>query len=144
NFGSGNELEVKHDSLPNYTREGYMKFDISSLDQPILSAKLFVNGIVTDADSATLGVYRAVGDWSEGDLTWNTKPEHGALINTATITNTYQWHEIDLTAYVQEQYAAQGIVNLALLQNLDPNSRAIRLRTLQHSSQKPYLEIVLQ
>src|SRR5690606_34675151 len=96
------------------------------------------------APNATLGVYRAATDWNEGTVTWATKPSVGTLIQSEDLTDTEQWHEIDIIAYVQEQQADQGVVNLALLQNLDTGSHAIRVQSRESSNgnQKPYLQIV--
>lgn len=143
NYGSESVLELKGDPLEGYRREGYMKFDISSVNSPVASAKLMIYAGVTDQyrDIATLSIYSATGEWNENSVTWNTKPAVERFLNSITITDIFGWYEIDITEYVQEQVSGNGIVNLALLQE-DDTGINVKVNSRQHATQKPVLRII--
>jgi len=143
NYGKESVLEIKGDPMESYRREAYMKFDVSSLTQPISSAKLMVYAGVTDEyrDTATLSIYSATGEWNENSVTWNTKPAIGEYLNSVTISETFDWYEIDITEYVRERLDNDGIVNLALLQE-DDTGINVKVNSRQHATLKPSLRIV--
>lgn len=145
NYGSNKTLLVKNDSSPNNTRESFMQFDLSSVQNPVVSAKLYVNAAVQDSGGteATLALYEALSDWNENEMTWNTKPERGSLLNSTQMDSVFQWREIDLTTYVQDQYARGEKLNLAFLQNMDAKGLAIQIRSREHDL-KPYLRIMTE
>ncbi|MDF2922194.1 MAG: type protein [Paenibacillaceae bacterium] len=145
NFGSGATLVIKGDASVNYRRESYMQFDMSAVDSPATSVTLFVYGSVRDAGGtqATLAIYEALDSWQEKQMTWNTKPGVGGLLQSKLMDSTDQWHAIDLTAYAQGRQAADGLLNLALLQNLDAKGLGIYIHS-RENEQKPYLRIVTE
>lgn len=145
NFGTSQSLVAKGDPNASYKREALMRFDLSAIDSPATSVTLFVYGAVQDTGGtqATLGVYEALGPWEEKQVTWNTKPAAGGLLQSKLINSEFQWHEIDLTAYAQAQQAAGGLLNLALLQNLDAKGLGIYIRSREHEH-SPYLWIVTE
>jgi hypothetical protein len=145
NYGNYQQLETKNDNTTDFTRQAFMKFRLDGLDGPIASAKLLVNAAVTESGhtEATLGVYAAEGEWTENTLTYKNRPQLGALLNSAVVTNQFQWHEIDITSYVQERLADDGIVNLSLHQRRDADGtgKMIKINSIQHSD-KPSLRIL--
>ena len=70
-------------SVPQQTDEAYVKFDLSNLPSYLLSSHarpanaslwLFTD-FLTFSQNATVQVHRVLSnDWSESNLTWNTKP----------------------------------------------------------------------
>jgi hypothetical protein len=145
NYGSNKTLLAKNDAGQNNTRESFMQFDLSSVQNQIVSAKLYVNAAVQDSGGteATLALYEVLSDWNESEITWNTRPERGAFLNSIQIDSTFQWREIDLTTYVQDQYARGEKLNLAFLQNMDGKGLAIQIRSREHDL-KPYLKIMTE
>jgi CSLREA domain-containing protein len=78
NFGTNPVLEVKKNNT-GYTRETYLKFDLSSASS-VGSGKLRLYGGLVDAQnpSMTLAVYGAANtSWGESTLTWNNRPATG-------------------------------------------------------------------
>jgi mannose/cellobiose epimerase-like protein (N-acyl-D-glucosamine 2-epimerase family) len=117
NYGANPGLEVKW-STTGYTRESYVKFDLSSV-ATISSAKLRLFGKLSDAalSSLSIGVYGAASAWTESALTWNTRPAVGsASLGSVSVSGTTaKWYEIDLGSYLKSEKAAgRNIVTLVL------------------------------
>src|SRR4030095_13676764 len=104
NFSASRKLLVKLGISSDFTRRGYIRFDISDID-PIAKATLRLHGRVSDSSTGRVrtGIFR-VGNqsWNEQTVTWSTKPGYGPLLGIATVRGTApQWVEIDVTAFVQ-------------------------------------------
>ena len=114
NFGASDVLEVKK-STPSWTREAYIKFDLSSVAS-INSAKLRVFGKLGDGGSVPIGVYEAGNTWTENAIKWSGRPAVGAELASFTVSgSTAQWYEIDLTTFLQaEKAAGRNVVTLVL------------------------------
>ncbi|MBC9794663.1 polysaccharide lyase family 8 super-sandwich domain-containing protein [Sinomicrobium weinanense] len=84
NYGASTGLVVKNDS-ESYTRETYLKFDLSQIEGDIVDAQLSMSliGANTDVNLTSWDV-KAIGDdsWDESTLTWNGKPALGALLTS--------------------------------------------------------------
>jgi rhamnogalacturonyl hydrolase YesR len=113
NFAQAAVLEVKKVSAPGYSRESFLRFDLSQFGtaSDIASAKvrLFGKLLSNAASSMTAGLYPvASATWSESGLTWNNRPAAGtAAVGTATVTGTTgRWYEFDLTSYLKQQKTA--------------------------------------
>ena len=119
NFGQAGDLQVKNVTAPGWSREGYVRFDltgVSSADQ-ITSAqvRLFGRKLDTVASSVTVGLYAVTAqNWTESGLTWNTRPAAAATpVATKTLTSTTAaWHVFDVTGFLKQQKAA-GAVSVA-------------------------------
>lgn len=147
NYNSSNGLEIKGDSSDSYKRQGFMKFDLSSISSTarIASATLSINAAETDQyrDTGTLKIYPATGTWSEGSLTWNTKPAVGSTsLGSATVDSTYKWYDIDVTDYVKGQLDTTGKIANFALQQEDDTGILLSVRS-REQEQKPTLKIVL-
>ena len=119
NFGNATEFLVKRSGTTGNTREGYLRFDVSTL-APVASAKLRLFGRLSAAMASGLGLQLyAVSNatWGETGLTWNNKPASGSTLGgVKPITSTTgQWYEWDVTAYLQQQrLAGAAAVSFAL------------------------------
>jgi mannose/cellobiose epimerase-like protein (N-acyl-D-glucosamine 2-epimerase family) len=118
NYGTNPTLEVKK-STSGYTRETYIKFDLSSV-ATIASAKLRLFGKLSDSAAAamTIGIYGVSATaWTEAGLTWNGRPSTGssALANFSVTGTTAKWYEVDVTNYLRaEKLAGRNVVAIAL------------------------------
>ncbi|HEY7560683.1 MAG TPA: DNRLRE domain-containing protein [Gaiellaceae bacterium] len=77
----------------------YLKFTVAGVTGPVSSVKLRL--WVTDASAVSGSIY-AVSDnlWSEGAITWATKPAPGAFIAAGGAATLGTWVEYDLTGAV--------------------------------------------
>jgi glucose/arabinose dehydrogenase len=143
NFGSATELQVKSNATAGYSRETYLKFDLSTLST-IGSAKLRLYGHLTESASLQTAVYGASDtSWSEGGLTWNTKPAVGttaAAIVTISSTSD-QWYEWDVTSLLQAEKAAGHTLVTLVLKNLQKTNATLAFASDEASSNRPELLI---
>jgi hypothetical protein len=117
-YGSESQLIVKKYPGTGYNRKAWIKFDLSSVPS-IGSAKLRLFGNLGDSGigSVNIGIFSASNAWSEGGLTWNTRPavdgtQRGSFSVSGT---TAKWYEIDLTSFLKaEKAAGHNTVTLAL------------------------------
>jgi hypothetical protein len=105
-------------STTGYTREAYLRFDLSSVAS-VGTAKLRLFGSLSDAaiSSIALGVYGTSSTWTEPALTWNTRPPAGGapLASFNVSGTTANWYEIDLSNYLKsEKTAGRNLVTLVL------------------------------
>ncbi|HEX2974009.1 MAG TPA: DNRLRE domain-containing protein, partial [Tepidisphaeraceae bacterium] len=102
-YGSDPTLVVKYDRVnTNYNgnvRQTYLKFDLSSIKEPITSATLVLTGQSdVNGDGYYADVYGVANtNWNEATLTWNTRPSHdGTLQDSAYVSGmtdqTYRWN----------------------------------------------------
>jgi Carbohydrate binding module (family 6) len=122
NFGSDSQLVVKKDLSPSFSRETYIKFDLSSVAS-IGSAKLRLFGNLGDTNSSSVKIdilSSTNTTWTESGLTWNNRPAtettvRGSFTVTGTAGKTY---DIDLTSYLKAQNTAgHNTVTLVLRGN---------------------------
>jgi uncharacterized delta-60 repeat protein len=115
NFGQLPWLEVKRVNAPGFSRESYLRFEVTntlpadSIDIAVLRLFGQKNDELTDAvDVAVYGVNP--GDWTESGLTWNSRPAGGTLLTTQTIVNVPRSYTFDVTEYVRQQKAAGATI----------------------------------
>ncbi len=113
NFGSNTNMEVKWVGAPGYSRETYLRFDLTGVgpDSGITSAtvRLFGRKLDTLVPSMTVGLHSVANpDWNESTLTWNTRPAAAASpLATRSIAGTAgAWYEFDITDFLKQQKAA--------------------------------------
>jgi hypothetical protein len=106
-------MEVKWVSAPGYSRETYLRFDLTGVgpDTGITSARvrLFGRKLDTVVPSMTVGLHAVSGaGWDESALTWNTRPAAaGSPLATRSIAgSTGAWYEFDITDFLRQQKAA--------------------------------------
>lgn len=83
NYGTDPELLVKAASSAKFTRDIYIRFDISSIHTPVESAKIRLNAILESSES---GQYQAelVSDntWTETGITIDNSPDGSTVLAT--------------------------------------------------------------
>ena len=116
NFGESTELTIKNSGEGHRNdRRTFLKFDLSSLPTPIYDVRLRLN-VDNDAPNPTLDAVHYVSDdsWSEGEMTYNTQPDGGELIDTAMVPPNGAWIEFDLTNAVRTEMNSDGILSLRI------------------------------
>jgi hypothetical protein len=155
---AGNYKDVNHDdeeylrvklrtegSEDDANRQTFIKFDLNPIRDSILSAKLYLYGGVADnpQTDTDITVYPVIDDgWSEKTVTWNTKPELGdeplSTIRVTAASGTNVWREMDVTAFIQEQYTGDRIASLGLYDSV----RQFRAASRNQAGYEPYLEVL--
>ncbi|KAA5824805.1 DNRLRE domain-containing protein [Algibacter amylolyticus] len=110
NYGNQSELIIKQGGT-DFLRESFLKFDLSSVNGTVISAKLrmTLSSVGTDEDTSNI-IIKSIDDndddWDEGTITWNNKPDENnkevaitEIIGFAS-GETAKW---DLTKYIQSE-----------------------------------------
>jgi uncharacterized protein len=107
NYGSATTLQICRTASVSSNRIAYLQLDTTSVVDDIASVtlRLWTRGTTTTATTVNL---HGVGvPWSEGAVTWATRPALGAVVGSYGLSNaTYGWKEIDVTSYVNAERAA--------------------------------------
>ncbi|MFC4776645.1 DNRLRE domain-containing protein [Paenibacillus sp. GCM10023252] len=83
---TADSIDVKLD-VPDWNREGYFKFDFGAFTGTVASASIRLNPTVADGS----GIQHTIAlvsnnSWTEGAITWSTKPSSSTVLGTYTIT----------------------------------------------------------
>ena len=143
NYGSATSLVVKAGGGDGITRSAYLKFSLSSLSQ-VSSAKLRIYGYNTENTLlVNISAYGVDNDsWTESGINLNNAPASSATaLGTVGVDNTVRYYEIDVTAYVQAQLAADKVVSFAVKDPGNQN-RNLTFHSKENASNKPQLLIV--
>lgn len=133
NFGSSSALAAKYHWSDE--RQTYLQFDLNALDANINKAKLKVYAKVTEGTGSDYQIYSVLDDtWEESVLTWNSKPVLEEEIGSVAIDDVYGWREIDLTNYIKEQLATDGIVSIAIIEDGSAGGHYVEMRSKEYSS----------
>jgi hypothetical protein len=77
NYGRETVLEVKDTAvLTDFTRQAFLKYDLSSVHGQITSAQLIISA-TTDSLPINIDVSTTTDSWNENTITWNNKPVAG-------------------------------------------------------------------
>jgi hypothetical protein len=112
NYGSLATMQLREDPVPtNTTYWDYLKFTVSGVTGPVTAVKLRL--FVTDVSPDTGSVFAVTNTtWTEGTITWNTKPAIGSTaLGAAGATTVTGWVEITLDP---SAVSGNGVVSLAL------------------------------
>jgi hypothetical protein len=127
NYGAELNLQAKDDSNSSYDRESYLKFNLGSISSAVSDAKLklkVTNG-GSDAATTTFDVLLVPTDtWSQGSLTWNSKPATSTLLGSFTGAPIGSTIEVDVTGGVNSQLA-DGTLSLAIVSTQTGSQRWI-------------------
>ncbi len=138
-LGTETTLAVKKSSSPDYNREAFLKFNLSSVNT-ISKAKLRIYAASTTATTTVFPV--ADTSWNETGINWNNKPSRGTAITNRTITgNTYKWYELDVTNYVKSEKAAGRNIISLVLANQSTTSQLLQLKSREANSNQPQLVV---
>jgi glucose/arabinose dehydrogenase len=141
NYGTDPALVVKRGSQAGYTRESYLRFDLGSLAS-VSAGKLRLFGHLSVASSIQVAVYNATNTtWPETGITFNTRPVSGAaaLATKSVAGMTDQWHEWDLTGFLQGELAAGRKVVTLVLKSLTTSDAAALFASDEAAANRPEL-----
>lgn len=132
NYGADTQLQVKRTLNPGSGRgrRGFLRFDTSALAGNITSARLRIFARLTDANLPPTGmIIQKVTDtlWDELGVTWNNQPvvaSPNALAQITVAGAVGQYYEFDLTAFIQQERAANRSVVSFRLINQQPTGNS--------------------
>lgn len=130
---------------------GLVRFDLSGIPSgtPIRQAVLWLyvySSYDPPGTSRIIAIYRVTGSWTEGGVTWSTKPGWSSMYySTLSVPHAdYRWYSVDVTNLVREwvsgQYSNYGVWVLGNESPGDPNYRGFYTRE-DSGGRQPYLYI---
>ncbi|MBW5445712.1 DNRLRE domain-containing protein [Cohnella sp. CFH 77786] len=117
-------VETKADAV-SYAREGYYKFDFGGFTGTVNEATV----ILTPLSAGTSGIQNQVAfvsdnTWTEGGITWNTKPASGAVLGTYTVTPGVPIR-IDVTSQVRAAMSGDKKISIRVFCTSPAGSRPL-------------------
>ncbi len=142
NFGGAPTMDIRLTTDGSSTRNAYLKFNLSGVSR-IVSGKLRLYGNYTSTRSVVSEIWSSSDTtWTAAGITWKNKPPANALLATGTWATTAQWHEWDITQFLQaEKSAGRDLVSLIVL-NTTPTPVRCVVNSKEATSFKPKLLIV--
>lgn len=143
NFGGSKSLNVGHaDGSPACNFYSYLQFDLTGLPSEVSSAMLNLN---RSGGAATLGtdveVFVVTSSWSEGGITYNTKPVNEVSPCAATsIGANGAYYSFDITE-VYNEWVAGTLSNFGLVFKSNPaNGECFTFKSSENGATiQPYL-----
>jgi hypothetical protein len=144
NFGASAHLLAKLGVSDDNSRISYLKFDLRDIAS-VNRATLRLNGRLSNTTTSSVQTtVRAVANltWTERAVTWRTRPAIGTALGSFTVRGTAaEWHDVDVTAYVQaERRAGRNVITLAL-HNSTPSSAQVQASSREAGAPAPALMI---
>lgn len=122
NYGSQPELWAGYDDWWNpdgKVARGLVRFDLAAIPAgtPIDQATLWVfmyRSYDSQSVSRSIAAYRVAAAWTEGGVTWNTRPSLGGVYGQVAVPHAvWGWYAVDVTdlarSWVNGQYSNYGI-----------------------------------
>lgn len=91
NFGTSGSITIKGGDSASTTRKGYIRFDLSTITEPITDATITFTvstnnggGGNTNLQNFTVNVFglkESLDTWSQGSITWNNAPANNTFNN---------------------------------------------------------------
>jgi hypothetical protein len=145
NFGTAAQLLAKLGVSDDNSQISYMKFDLRDVALVGRATLRLSSRLSNTATSSVETTVRAVANtsWDERTVTWRNRPAIGAALGSITVRGTTaQWHEVDVTSYVQaEKRAGRNVITLAL-QNTTHSSAQVQAASRETGAEAPALVIV--
>ncbi len=120
--------------------ESYLKFSLVTAGEVpgTTILKLFGNN-PNNNNTVKVGIFGTSDDWEEDSITWNNAPAADPEpIVVVEVDGTETYYEFDITSYVQEQAATDGIVSL-VVKSLNENADRARFNAKEFGSHIPEL-----
>ena len=102
NGNNGGNISIPLSAISNI-RRGYIKFDLSSLADAISIEHAYLRLYIYSPNATrALRVSQVTSNWSEYEVTWNTRPSFTTVgaVETMCHKNTNEWLEWDITSFV--------------------------------------------
>lgn len=142
NYNAQSVLRVKTNTNPDFTRESFLKFDLSGVSDQIIDAILVVNGSASEGGSLNPTFYETSDTWSESTITWNNKPAAGNELEILPVSGTNaRDYEVFLSEFAQETQKSDGILSITIKDN-GTTGKQFRFKSKEDSANqalRPYL-----
>jgi hypothetical protein len=116
NYGTLTALLCKDDVGGTFTRQPYLRFNLSDVRGTVQSAVLRLRVAGTDGSGDTHTTFFVSDDsWGETSITWNNRPVPGTTLTSAAPGGVGDWIEFDVTDQVATESAGDGLFSAAII-----------------------------
>lgn len=114
NFGNETQLRTRYAKENEFTRQTYIRFDLSEEVGAFSSVQFYIYGKANS--SKLVDVYSAFGEWTDTSLKGSVgaKPSRQTYIGTFKVQTTNQYYSVDLTEYIN-QIKLEGKTEVSLV-----------------------------
>lgn len=138
NYGTANELIARNGNNSSQKYNSYLKFDLSSIQGTLISAKLRIYGSANGTLSSEVSTVPDDG-WTETGITWSDAPAAGSSLGTLSFNSTNRYVELNVTNYCKTELAGDQTAGFLFT---SPNSTTVTAVSRHPSSNRPLLEVV--
>lgn len=108
NFGDHTAVEIKGTNIANEKRNGYLRFDVSSIPANAVNIRLNIHAYnVLDTSTVPITVYQTDTpflNFNEMTVTYTSRPSHpSSALGVINVNGTDPFHSLDVTAYVKDR-----------------------------------------
>ncbi|MBU0687614.1 MAG: DNRLRE domain-containing protein [Candidatus Margulisbacteria bacterium] len=143
NYGSETSMTASYDNTTTTERYVYVQFPLGSIPAGASIESVTINLYVTSTDGSDYEIYLVSTSWTEGTVTWNTKPTQGNYITTGSFSSG-QYNSIaggNLPTIVQGWLDGTTGNNGILIRKGTGAEGNVTFLTHDNADDKPMLEI---
>jgi hypothetical protein len=120
NYGASVNLSSKASEAPDFARESYLRFDLSSLESDVAKATLSLKLSALSGSHGQYAVFLVSDDsWKEYSLNWNNKPTAGTRLLSFPLPAVGEWVTLDITEAVIDELQRDGTLSIVLRSEQD-------------------------
>ncbi len=117
NYGKENKLVVKSNNYERYIRETFLKFNLQKITYQISNVKLKLKVLKSSENAIHTVKFIQNDSWNENDITYNTKPQSGIVLDSKTVPPKDNWIEFDVTAQVQKELLNDKVISFTIIES---------------------------
>lgn len=117
NYGKKNKLVVKSNNLDRYVRETFLKFNLQKITYKISNVKLKLKVLKYSDNTIHTVKFIQNDNWDENDITYNSKPQAGIVIDSKTVPQKDKWIEFDVTNQVQHELLNDKVISFTIVES---------------------------
>jgi hyaluronate lyase len=143
NYGSTATMVIKNDAT-SYARQGYVKFDLSSLGGSTITGATLKLGARALGQTTAMSnnIYLVADGWTESGITWNARPAEMSLLGSWTVPALNTYATLDVTSSVSSAFSGDKVVSFRIdgAANYGANGW-VEYATKENTTVKPVLEV---
>jgi chondroitin AC lyase len=144
-YGTGSSLTSKLVSNPGFNRLAFLRFNLSHLEAPPVSASIHLHPTLTQGPGIH-GIHPLVpGNWTETSLTWNTRPHPAGPPLALWVPAVGSPTRVDLTSIISTS-PQSGLIELALAPQTRVQDGLVNYASRENSAPelRPVIHVMLR
>ncbi|MCG8475197.1 MAG: DNRLRE domain-containing protein, partial [Cytophagales bacterium] len=144
NYGSSSVMVIKNDG-PGYNRQTYLQFDLSSVGDSIVDARLKLTRQAagnTIQNTTIEALFVSDDNWQEAELTWNNKPDTEDVLYAQD--GGLENPEWDISAQAEIERNGDGVISILLRSTVSGSGSWLSYASKENSNYaaRPRLTII--